>query len=411
MRLEYKQWTRDKLLKVNIPLPLPLPLSLSSIESIIGTNLVGTNQASSSTPSSTSTSNSTTTSNTTTTSSSELIPVLVPVLIPCLGVSLVPSLVSDLVPSLIPELVPVPGLAPATESESVRVETQSVSNLESISLSGSDDSVDRVHLEMVIEGGGNVEVVPEVLVEVLVEAVLDEVVQTDSMMRVDTQDTIRSDDYSRVGNGNLDYTFNQDINVNMTLENGDILNNNNNNNNNDNNNNGHNNNQERYANMTGIFHDEEQYSQQIGHLQTAVAVAAITPTIPTTPGIIVADNFFPLTSPIIALPPLTAHTTIPHAALNTTITPYTTTAPHTTLSSPELLNNKSIVQFTRTEDIDEIDDPYFPTLNQQYLSFMSFPFVLSSSSKAAVLEADATLQMKRGRVEHFILFPFLLHIT
>ena len=55
----------------------------------------------------------------------------------------------------------------------------------------------------------------------------------------------------------------------------------------------------------------------------------------------------------------------------------------------------SVKQETKTE-IDETDDDSFSSLNLQYLSFMSFPFVLSSSSKAAVLECDAALQMRRG---------------
>ena len=56
----------------------------------------------------------------------------------------------------------------------------------------------------------------------------------------------------------------------------------------------------------------------------------------------------------------------------------------------------SVKEETKTE-IDETDDDSFSSLNLQYLSFMSFPFVLSSSSKAAVLECDAALQMRRGR--------------
>jgi hypothetical protein len=54
-----------------------------------------------------------------------------------------------------------------------------------------------------------------------------------------------------------------------------------------------------------------------------------------------------------------------------------------------------------TEDIysaaDETDDGYLSSLNYSFVSFISFPFVLSSSSKAAVLECDATQQMRRGK--------------
>lgn len=46
---------------------------------------------------------------------------------------------------------------------------------------------------------------------------------------------------------------------------------------------------------------------------------------------------------------------------------------------------------------DETDDAYLPSLNYSFVSFISFPFVLSSSSKAAVLECDATQQMRRGK--------------
>ena len=53
-----------------------------------------------------------------------------------------------------------------------------------------------------------------------------------------------------------------------------------------------------------------------------------------------------------------------------------------------------------TEDLhstaDETDEAYLPSLNYSFVSFISFPFVLSSSSKAAVLECDATQQMRRG---------------
>lgn len=52
---------------------------------------------------------------------------------------------------------------------------------------------------------------------------------------------------------------------------------------------------------------------------------------------------------------------------------------------------------------DEADDEYLPTLNFSLVSFISFPFVLSSSSKAAVLECDATQQMRRGAYVTF--FP------
>jgi hypothetical protein len=54
-----------------------------------------------------------------------------------------------------------------------------------------------------------------------------------------------------------------------------------------------------------------------------------------------------------------------------------------------------------TEDLystaDETDDGYLSSLNYSFVSFISFPFVLSSSSKAAVLECDATQQMRRGK--------------
>lgn len=53
-----------------------------------------------------------------------------------------------------------------------------------------------------------------------------------------------------------------------------------------------------------------------------------------------------------------------------------------------------------TEDLystaDETDEAYLSSLNYSFVSFISFPFVLSSSSKAAVLECDATQQMRRG---------------
>jgi hypothetical protein len=56
-----------------------------------------------------------------------------------------------------------------------------------------------------------------------------------------------------------------------------------------------------------------------------------------------------------------------------------------------------------TEDIysaaDETDDGYLSSLNYSFVSFISFPFVLSSSSKAAVLECDATQQMRRGKAD------------
>ena len=47
-------------------------------------------------------------------------------------------------------------------------------------------------------------------------------------------------------------------------------------------------------------------------------------------------------------------------------------------------------------DIDEAGDEYLSSLNYSFVSFISYPFVLSSSSKAGVLECDATQQMRRG---------------
>ena len=47
-------------------------------------------------------------------------------------------------------------------------------------------------------------------------------------------------------------------------------------------------------------------------------------------------------------------------------------------------------------EIDEAGDDYLSSLNHSFVSFISYPFVLSSSSKAGVLECDATQQMRRG---------------
>ena len=47
-------------------------------------------------------------------------------------------------------------------------------------------------------------------------------------------------------------------------------------------------------------------------------------------------------------------------------------------------------------EIDEAGDEYLSSLNYSFVSFISYPFVLSSSSKAGVLECDATQQMRRG---------------
>ena len=49
-------------------------------------------------------------------------------------------------------------------------------------------------------------------------------------------------------------------------------------------------------------------------------------------------------------------------------------------------------------EIDEAGDEYLSSLNYSFVSFISYPFVLSSSSKAGVLECDATQQMRRGKV-------------
>ena len=49
-------------------------------------------------------------------------------------------------------------------------------------------------------------------------------------------------------------------------------------------------------------------------------------------------------------------------------------------------------------ETDEAGDEYLSSLNYSFVSFISYPFVLSSSSKAGVLECDATQQMRRGKV-------------
>jgi hypothetical protein len=61
-------------------------------------------------------------------------------------------------------------------------------------------------------------------------------------------------------------------------------------------------------------------------------------------------------------------------------------------SSQELKND--------IEEYDEAGDDYLTSLNYTFVSFISYPFVLSSSSKAGVLECDATQQMRRG--EYFM---------
>ena len=77
--------------------------------------------------------------------------------------------------------------------------------------------------------------------------------------------------------------------------------------------------------------------------------------------------------------------------------PASASASATAISSTVTINLQDSVKSEIKKEIDETGDDSFSSLNLQYLSFMSFPFVLSSSSKAAVLECDAALQMRRGR--------------
>ena len=77
--------------------------------------------------------------------------------------------------------------------------------------------------------------------------------------------------------------------------------------------------------------------------------------------------------------------------------PASASASATAISSTVTINLQDSVKSEMKKEIDETGDDSFSSLNLQYLSFMSFPFVLSSSSKAAVLECDAALQMRRGR--------------
>ena len=77
--------------------------------------------------------------------------------------------------------------------------------------------------------------------------------------------------------------------------------------------------------------------------------------------------------------------------------PASASASATAISSTATINLQDSVKSEMKKEIDETGDDSFSSLNLQYLSFMSFPFVLSSSSKAAVLECDAALQMRRGR--------------
>jgi hypothetical protein len=87
------------------------------------------------------------------------------------------------------------------------------------------------------------------------------------------------------------------------------------------------------------------------------------------------------------------------------MTPSTTQ--HSTVTSEsqqsELVPSMRILQSslsqelkTNNEDYDEAGDDYLTSLNYTFVSFISYPFVLSSSSKAGVLECDATQQMRRG---------------
>jgi hypothetical protein len=108
------------------------------------------------------------------------------------------------------------------------------------------------------------------------------------------------------------------------------------------------------------------------------------------------------------LPPATSHEAddgqddipalvdnIPASALSLAATAAPTLAP---TSAHILAPTTTLTAYTTPADmsIDETSSASFPSLNHTGVSFISYPFVLSPATKAAVLEVDATLQMRRG---------------
>ena len=94
---------------------------------------------------------------------------------------------------------------------------------------------------------------------------------------------------------------------------------------------------------------------------------------------------------LVMTPSTTQHITVTSESQKSELVPSTGTLQSS--SSQEGENN--------IEEYDEAGDDYLPSLNYTFVSFISYPFVLSSSSKAGVLECDATQQMRRG--EYFIM--------
>ena len=89
---------------------------------------------------------------------------------------------------------------------------------------------------------------------------------------------------------------------------------------------------------------------------------------------------------LVMTPSTTQHSTVTSESQNSALVPSMGTSQSS--SSQELKNN--------IEEYDEAGDDYLTSLNYTFVSFISYPFVLSSSSKAGVLECDATQQMRRG---------------
>ena len=102
---------------------------------------------------------------------------------------------------------------------------------------------------------------------------------------------------------------------------------------------------------------------------------------------------------LVMTPSTTQHSTVISESQESALVPSMGTSQSS--SSQELKNN--------FEEYDEAGDEYLTSLNYTFVSFISYPFVLSSSSKAGVLECDATQQMRRG--EYFMTLSAGIYCT